>query len=54
MMGYFNLTRKVGTNHFLNKIIVKVNTADYFVLLCATVVRDAAGKVGVTGCTPML
>lgn len=28
--------------------------ADYFVLLCATVVRDAAGEVGVAGGTPVL
>lgn len=28
-------------------------TADYFMLLCATVVRDAAGEVGVTGGTPI-
>lgn len=29
-------------------------TADYFVLLCATVIRDAAGEVGVAGGTPVL
>lgn len=28
--------------------------ADYSVLLCATVIRDAAGEVSVTGGTPVL
>lgn len=28
--------------------------ADYFVLLCASVLREAAGEVGVTGGAPVL
>lgn len=60
--SYLKTTRKAISNIF--KIFCKTSwaqhlqhvkwTADYFVLLSATVVHDATGEVGVTGGTPVL